>query len=219
MIRLRGRRIAGLVGALSVSLVGAIVFSVERSRVDSSPKSAPDPHATPLDFADPELRRALDEHATFNLGRGLDAISLGCVSRERFRVITRPGLIDPGLAHSSDTVSVDAKINGDYAIVTTRKFVAGTQRGDYRWQVSSTRQIDLQEIRSLRDAARRLLLSGMTPAIGDAYVDSSEWIVETCRNERYHFWRRRNPNGEQADQAAFVAFAQTLAMSGKPAVR
>ena len=214
MIRLRGWRIAVLVGALSVALVGAIVFSVERSRVDSSPTSVPDPHATPLDFADPELRRALDEHATFNLGRGLDAITRGCVGRERYRVITNPGLIDPGL-DSSDTISVDATINGDHAIVTTRKFVASAQRGDYRWRVSSTRPMELQEIRSIRDAATRLLLSGMTPAIGDAYVDSSEWIVETCRNERYHFWRRRNPNDGRTDQAAFIAFAQTLQSLGK----
>ena len=212
MIRLRGWRIAGLVGALCVALVGAIVFSVERSRIDSATEPAADPHATPLDLADPELRSALDAHAMFNLGRGLDAITRDCVSRERFRVIVIPGL-DP----DSDFVAVDAMVNGDHAIVTTRKFGAGQKQADYRWRVSSRRQTGPQEIRTIRDAARLLLLSGMTPAIGDAHVDSSEWIVETCRNERYHFWRRRNPDGGQADQAAFMAFAQRLLTLGAPA--
>jgi hypothetical protein len=76
--------------------------------------------------------------------------------------------------------------------VETWAFNARPQSDGYAWQVVSQRIANADTLEAVRSDAAQLLLSDLPAAIGDAYVDASEQVVETCRNGRYHFYRRRN---------------------------
>lgn len=202
--RLRWTVIGGFAAVWCVLLGSALAVSIARSRVDSMPPPAPDPHALPLDYADPELRHALRAHAEFNLGGGIPDLAAECVDRERYRVIVTPGLAD------SDFVAVTVEVAGATAVVTTRRFRAGADGGGYRWRITSQTVVEQAVIDAIRAAASRLLLSRSPPAINDADTDASEWTAETCLRGRYHFWHRRDQSGEGTGQAPFSAFARTL---------
>lgn len=174
-----------------------------------------DPHATPLDYADPELRSALDAHAEFNLRGGLDDIGGGCQDRERYRVVVNPGLLGSH-AIESRFIAVEVDVAGGSAVATIRRFRGGADGDGGRWRISAQKVLGEREIDGVRTAAARLLTSPMRPAIQDGYVDGSEWIAETCRKGRYHFRRRRNPDDSQTDPAPFVAFARALLAFGQP---
>lgn len=213
MAGLRWLAIAGLAGGLSVVLGGTFAFTIARSRIDSMPKPAPDPHALPLDYADPELRRALDAHAEFNLRGGLDDIADGCDDGERYQVVVTPGVL------GSDFVAVEVDVAGAAAVATIRRFRTDPNGGGGRWRISSQQTFGEREIETIRAAVARLLLSQMPPAIEDGYGDAAEWIAETCRKGRYHFWRRRNADDSRPEQAPFVAFARILLAFAGPANR
>jgi hypothetical protein len=204
MGRLRWSVIAGFAAVWSALLGSALAVSIARSRVDSMPAPAPDPHALPLDYADPELRGALQAHAEFNLRGGMPDLAGACADRERYQVIVTPGLAD------ADFVAVTVDVSGATAVATTRQFRAGPNGAEYRWWTTSQEILDQAGIEAIRAAAAGLLLSQTPPAINDAYTDASEWTAETCLRGRYHFWRRRGPDSMGAGQADFLVFARAL---------
>ncbi len=68
-----------LTAAFSV-LAGSALLFAHRFPARMPPVPA-DPHAKPLDFADHQLRHALDEYAMFTLSHGLPAIAGRCGGR------------------------------------------------------------------------------------------------------------------------------------------
>jgi len=188
-----------LAAALALLAGGALLFT---HRFPARMPPLPiDPHARPLDFADHELRRALREYATFTLANGLSPIDECSGQRETYRVVFIPGLGDGRF------VAVDIDVLGSTSRVQTWAFNARPQSDGYAWQVVSERIVDSDTLEAIRSDAARLLLSDLPAAIADAFIDASEEVVETCRNGRYHFYRRRNPG--PAD-TPFNRFARNL---------
>jgi len=172
-----------LAAAFSLLAGGALLFTHQFPA--QVPPVAPDPHARPLDFADRELRHALDEYARFG-GRDLPHIADFCGGpREVYRSVHLPGLGDGSFE------AVDIEVSGSTALVKTWAFTAAPTPDGRDWQVVSRRVVDADAVAAIRSDAERLLLSDLPAAIGDAYTDASELVVETCRHERYHFYRRR----------------------------
>jgi hypothetical protein len=201
--RIRWQAVALLATSLSLLLTCVVLFGVMHPpRLPGEPT---DPHAVPLDLANYELRKALDEYAMFTLGRGLESIADRCDGqREIYRVVTLPGL-----GGDSRFVAVDFEVSGSTAAVKTLMFNEGAT-GQYAWHVASRRTVGEKDIEATRDAAGTLLLSGIPAAIEDAYIDAPDWIVETCRNDRYHFFRRRAPVSTRAEHESLVTFVRAM---------
>jgi hypothetical protein len=130
------------------------------------------------------------------------------MGREIYRIVRTPGLGD------GNFIAVDVRVSGSTAMVETWAFNASAKSDGYAWQVVSQRIVDADAIEAMRSDAAQLLLSDLPAAIADAYIDASEQVVETCRNDRYHFYRRRNFG--PAD-TPFHRFARNLlALSRQP---
>lgn len=210
MGQVRWSATATLAGLFSLLLTGGLLFSVTRSARESAAHPLPDPHATPLDFADATVRSAIDVYGKFTLGRGLESIAADCSrGKEIYRAVTLP-------AFGKDTtlMAVDFNVAGGQGAVTTRKF-GPTGGGDYAWQVAAQRVVGLRDADAIRDAAARLLLSGLPAAIDDNHIDQSDWVIETCRNERYHFFRRRSAEAFPENEP-FVSMVRTLLVLRRP---
>ena len=189
-----------LISAAFSLVAGAALLFTHRFPARMPPLPT-DPHARPLDFADVELRRALDEFAMF-AGRDLPRIADHCGGREVYRSVRIPGL------GGSAFEAVDVEVSGSTALVKEWAFTARPTPDGHAWQVVSRRTVDADAIAAIRSDAARMLLSDMRAAIGDAYIDATERVVETCRNERYHFYRRRDY--EEPPDTPFHRFARNL---------
>jgi len=207
-VRRRARRIRwSAVLLLAVSFIalsgGVLLFTyLHPPRL---PEPPPDPHARPLDFASYDLRQALDEYAMFVLGNGLARIDSACAGgREIYRAVHLPGL------GGGEFVAVDLEISGSTATVRTWRFTVKPTPNGHPWQVAARRMVGTAEIDAIRTAAARLLLSDMPAAINDAYTDVADQMVETCRNERYHFFRRRDPVDGAPPDTPFNRFTGAL---------
>jgi hypothetical protein len=206
--RLNWRAIVLLAGALSIT----IAMSIMKTRHSASARvdvAAPNPDATPLDYADQGLRKALAEYGMFTLGRGLDPIAPTCApgSPETYRLVRIPGMEPPEVGFMATTVVA----GGGTALVEQRIFdrTPGSS-DDYAWRIAYQRQLERSEINALRDAANRWLLSGKSASPGPHLIDASEWYFEMCRLGRYHFASRYAPSNQPTENTEFLALGKTM---------
>lgn len=180
--RVRWRVVLPLAALFALLWGSALLFpSIYPPRLPPAPA---DPHAKPLDFASPDLRRALERYAMFTLSHGLPRIDSRCHgTQETYRVVRTPGLSDDPF------VAVDVEMSGTEAHVKIWRFAHAAPDG-YAWQVASDRHLDAATLDAVRSATAGLLLSDAPAAIASYIVDAPEEVVEACRHERYHFWRR-----------------------------
>lgn len=141
-----------------------------------------DPHGKPLDFASREVREAIGDYATTS--QGLPPIDSGCMGpREIYRVVRIPGE-SPGPA-----IAVDVDVSGWEARVTTWLLADGAN-GGVVWKRASEQPVDTATVKVIRSGVDSLLLSDAVAANDVAVLDAPEEFVETCRNARYHLYRR-----------------------------
>lgn len=190
-----------LVAVFGIAIAAAIVITRRAARRPIA--VAPNADLVPLDYADDDLRRTLDQYDTFALGRGLDPIAPSCArgSPETYRLVLFPGI------SGGDFVAFDVTAGGSQARVEQREF---NVRDSGAWQLTHTRKLERRELDALRDEATRWLLSGKPASPGALYLDVSEWYFEMCRRGRYHFAARYSPEAHPDSNREFLAVAHAL---------
>ena len=184
-----GWRIARLCGVIVAIAIGLLLG---RMPADSNREPTPvDPgfDNLALDFSNPETRQALLEHERYLRDWELD--SLQChQGRESYRVFNDPGLM------GGDRVIVEAQFDAHNGSIDIREFgplAAARGRRAYGWIPVSYRMLSPDRFLEVHDQLTDVLRAGAAPRINDRYVDSSRVTLESCRNERYHFFVR-NPD-------------------------
>ncbi len=160
-----------------------------------------------LDFADLDSRRTLLEHERFLRSWGLD--SLQChQGRESYRLFNEPGLM------GGDMVIVEAQIEGLRGSLDVREFgplPVAMEGRSYGWNPLSSRQVPASRFDIISSQLTDILQADARPRINDRFVDAPRVTIETCRNQRYHFFVRNSDTYfDEDDGTKIVRLAQSL---------
>ncbi len=200
--KMRWRNVLTVV-LLLAALVGGVAWVAGRSRTPVDPPNALRAHGIPMDYADEDVREAVEmfkiEHKT---RVEVEPILGSCdASKEVYRIETIPGLGgEPGFR------VIDLTISGNTARVIRREFKIDPAPAEWR-EVSNT-IVTSKSADRIRNAAVRLLEAKIPVSDGFPPPDASEWMVEMCWHGRYHFFRRSVP--QLPRDAAFAKFASEL---------
>jgi len=200
--RMRRRNIL-MITVLLAALAASGAWIAHRSQTPTDPLNALRAHDIPMDYADHDVREALEmfkfEHKT---QIKIEPILGSCdASREVYRIETIPGLGgEPGFRVT------DLTISGNTARVIRREFKIDPAPAAWR-EVSNT-IVTSKSADRVRDAAVRLLEAKIPVFDGFPPPDAGEWTVEMCWHGRYHFFQRSVPQFPR--DKAFAAFATKL---------
>jgi hypothetical protein len=191
------------VAILLAALVGGVAWVAGRSQIPVNPQKALRAHDIPMDYADEDVREAVEmfkiEHKT---RVEVEPILGTCdASKEVYRVETIPGLGgEPGFRVT------DLTISGNTARVIRREFKIDPAPAAWR-EVTNT-IVTSKSADRIRDTAVRLLEAKIPVSDGFPPPDAGEWIVEMCWHGRYHFFQRSVPQFPRDE--GFAKFASEL---------
>ena len=191
------------VAVLLAALAAGGAWVAPRSLTPTDPLSALRAHEIPMDYADEDVREAIEtfkfEHKT---RAEVEPILGSCdASKEVYRIETIPGLGgEPGFRVT------DLTISGNTARVIRREYKIDLAPAAWR-EISNT-IVTSKSADRIRDAAVRLLEAKIPVSDGIPPPDTGEWTVEICWHGRYHYFKRGVPQFPRDE--AFAVFAKQL---------
>lgn len=172
--RMRWSNILTIVVLLAALAAGG-VWIAHRSQTPTDPPNALRAHEIPMDYADQDVREALEMFKfEYKTQIKVEPILGSCdASREVYRIETIPGL-----GGESGFRITDLTISGNTARVIRREFKIDLAPAAWR-EVSNT-IVTSKSADRIRDASVRLLEAKIPVSDGFPPPDASEWMVEMC---------------------------------------